>query len=303
MKKTLLIILAIFGAVIILIVVLGIYKFNFTNDDLYVKNGGQINSKDIAYTINDGKVSLKNGLNEKVSTDGSATKTITRYFGNDTEGDLNGDGRKDTAFLLTQDTGGSGLFYYVAVNVNTSDGMKGTNAILLGDRIAPQNTEIRDGIIIVNYADRKLDEPMTTPPSVGASAYFSLNGLVLQTSLPPVKTIPYLISEEETTKYCNGVDMNSEGYQNTITVKKSTTTSDVNPTNLQIIKTVINSATSGMCKEAISQLNIKEDAGVVSIPPIDAWAGVSITMCSCKPQIEVNLLQIPGITKVIWLTQ
>ena len=97
-----------------------------------------------------------------------------RYFGNDANGDLNGDGKEDIAFLLTQSPGGSGTFYYIAVALKTVDGHKGTNAMFLGDRIAPQTTEIRNGEIIVNYADRKLDEPMTTAPSVGVSKYFKV---------------------------------------------------------------------------------------------------------------------------------
>jgi hypothetical protein len=58
--------------------------------------------------------------------------------------------------------------------LKTADGYLGTNAVFLGDRIAPQTTEIRDEEIIVNYAERKLDEPMTTPPSIGVSKYFKI---------------------------------------------------------------------------------------------------------------------------------
>jgi hypothetical protein len=117
--------------------------------------------KNISYEIEGQAVIMKDG-------------TSTRYFGNDAIGDLNGDGAGDIAFLLTQDFGGSGTFYYVAVALKTAEGYRGTNALLLGDRIAPQTTEIRNGEIIVNYADRKLDEPMTTDPSVGISKYFKI---------------------------------------------------------------------------------------------------------------------------------
>lgn len=98
----------------------------------------------------------------------------TRYFGNEAISDLDGDGRPDVAFLFTQDQGGSGTFYYVAVALGSAHGYVGTNAILLGDRIAPQTTMIQDGDLIVNYADRKQGEPMTTQPSVGVSSYFKI---------------------------------------------------------------------------------------------------------------------------------
>ena len=77
-------------------------------------------------------------------------------------------------FLITQDPGGSGTFYYVVAALRDDKGYTGTNGILLGDRIAPQSTVIQDGLIIVNYADRKADEPMTADPSVGVSKFLKI---------------------------------------------------------------------------------------------------------------------------------
>jgi len=119
--------------------------------------------KNTAYEIESQLVKLTNGI--------SGT---TRYFGNEIIGDLNGDGVGDVAFLLTQNSGGSGTFYYVAVALKTVEGYQGTNAVFLGDRIAPQTTEIHNEEVIVNYADRKPDEPMTANPSVGVSKYFKV---------------------------------------------------------------------------------------------------------------------------------
>lgn len=117
---------------------------------------------------------------------------------------------------------------------------------------------------------------------------------------PVVSKISYLVSAEDSLKYCNGADMDSLGYQKTITVEKTTNLLETDPTKTHLIKTVINAATIGMCNVALSHLNIIEKDGIVYIPPIDAWAGVSITMCSCRPEVEVNLLRLPGITKVVW---
>lgn len=109
----------------------------------------------------------------------------TAYFGNDATGDLDGDGTPDTAFLVTQQPGGSGTFYYVVVALHTAQGWVGTNAVLLGDRIAPQTTEIRDGLITANYADRKTGEPFTTAPSVGKSMYLRVrDGTLVQVATP-----------------------------------------------------------------------------------------------------------------------
>jgi hypothetical protein len=97
--------------------------------------------------------------------------TTTKIFGTPTMGDINGDGVEDAAVFLTQDNGGSGTFYYVAAAANTANGAEGTNAILLGDRIAPQTISIDNGVITVNYAERKPGDAMTTAPSVGVSKY------------------------------------------------------------------------------------------------------------------------------------
>ncbi len=111
--------------------------------------------------------------------------------------------------------------------------------------------------------------------------------------------ITYLISTQDTTKYCNGVDMNSVAYRKTI-ITLTTTTLPANLSEIGLVKFVINAATTGMCQTALNQLDILIIDGTVQIPPLDGWAGISIALCSCKPQVEINLLRIPGISKVVW---
>ncbi len=132
--------------------------------------------KNISYQIDGRNVTLKDGIAVEDVAPGSAEKLTTRYFGNAATGDLNADGKPDTAFLLSQDGGGSGTMYYVVAALNTGTGYVGTSAVFLGDRIAPQTTEIKDGVLIVNYADRAPGEPMTTKPSIGVSKYLKVVG-------------------------------------------------------------------------------------------------------------------------------
>ena len=138
---------------------------NNDNTPTPIQNTNNVNFKSIPYYIDD----------QKIKIDGSK---IT-YFGNDLKQDLNNDGLEDIAFLIVDNSEGSGVFYYVVAAINTGNGYVGTNAIFIGDRIAPQNINYDNNEIIVNYADRNVNEPFTTPPSVGASKYIRLENLKL----------------------------------------------------------------------------------------------------------------------------
>ena len=144
--------------------------------DMPVVPAGVFDGKNSTFAIDGENVTLVNGLSQIPTAPDSASKIITRYFGNKAIGDLNGDGRVDTAFLVTQSTGGSGLFYYVVVALKTPTGYKTTNAFLIGDRIAPQTTEIHSDSreLYVNFAERKPGEPMTEQPSVGATLFLKV---------------------------------------------------------------------------------------------------------------------------------
>jgi hypothetical protein len=107
---------------------------------------------------------------------GSVSKKTFRIFGEPAYGDLDADGDSDATLFLTQDSGGSGTFYYVALAIRNAEGAyRGTNAMFLGDRIAPQTVEIHDGRAVANFAERKAGEPFTTPPSVGKSVWVHLD--------------------------------------------------------------------------------------------------------------------------------
>jgi hypothetical protein len=106
--------------------------------------------------------------------------TSTVYFGNEIKTDLNGDGREDVAFIVTHSLGGSGTFYYAVAALNTEEGYVGSDGYFLGDRIAPQSTNLSPNprhinVVVFNYADRDPSEPMTAQPSIAKSAYLKLD--------------------------------------------------------------------------------------------------------------------------------
>lgn len=180
MKKKILII---FGFLILIAVALLIYKTNFNKENI-INSENQNTTYDATYTIDGQQITLKNGLSE-ISIPGSSAKIITKFWGNAIEHDLDEDGTLDNIFIITQTTGGSGTFYYVVAKLNTKDGAKGSDAVLLGDRIAPQTTEMdekngRLNVIVVNYADRKENESFAVAPSIGKSIWLKLDAKTMQ---------------------------------------------------------------------------------------------------------------------------
>lgn len=144
--------------VFVLVVAAGLY--------VYLKPAGTKDEKLASYGIDGHALTLGNTL---------------RYFGNEVRTDLDGDGRKDVVFLVTNQPGGSGTFYYVVAALNTSRGYVGSAGYLLGDRIAPQTTELNpDSTVVVNFADRKPDEPFTAQPSVGKSVKLRFDATAMQ---------------------------------------------------------------------------------------------------------------------------
>jgi len=131
---------------------------------------------DLSYVVGDELFSLQNGVAEIAYTPESATKNTVRIFGEPVYGDLNNDGDAlDAALWLENDPGGSGTFYYAALALHTKGGYAPTGTVLLGDRIAPQTVEIRDGRAVYHFAERREDEPMTTPPSWARSVWIHLD--------------------------------------------------------------------------------------------------------------------------------
>lgn len=177
MKK---LIVSIFLVLVVLIG--GFFLFNSYKDEQVL---GAADHKNAEYLIEGKKVKLMSGIAESEAAPGSASKIVTRYFGNELKTDLDGDGREDVAFILTQESGGSGTFFYAVGALNTEKGYVGSDGYFLGDRVAPQSTNLstnprHKNVVVFNYADRAPGEPMASRPSVGKSVYLKLNPATMQ---------------------------------------------------------------------------------------------------------------------------
>lgn len=167
-----------------ILLVAAFYAFNtYTSGQSQMVAGADY--KNAEYVIDGQHVKLQNGVAETEAAPGSASKIITRIFGNELKTDLDGDGKEDVAFILTQEGGGSGTFFYAVAALAKDGGYVGSDGYLLGDRVAPQATTLSQNpkqkfVVVFNYADRAPGEPFTTAPSVGKSAYLKLDSAHIQ---------------------------------------------------------------------------------------------------------------------------
>jgi len=140
------------------------------------------------YEIQGEYIKLIDGINEELIV-GSNSKVVTKIWGEPVLADINGLSVENPVVILNQEAGGSGSFYFVAAAIKKDDGFVGSNAILLGDRVAIQNVEIdEDGIIVVNYADRPDGAAMLEEPSVVINKYFNFEDGRLVEILEPIST-------------------------------------------------------------------------------------------------------------------
>lgn len=131
-------------------------------------SGGVVDPRSASYEMDGMTVTLSNGHADS-DIPGSSARIVTDVWTVSDAGDLDGIGGEDKAVILTQTTGGSGTFYYLAAVLAGSS--RGTNALFIGDRIAPQNVSIENGQVLVNYADRNPGESFAVQPSRGVTLY------------------------------------------------------------------------------------------------------------------------------------
>lgn len=122
------------------------------------------------FTIDDAPVTFSQGKSSVCEEPGFCMESS--ILPNSASGDLNGDGKSDTAVFIEQSGGGSGTFIYAAAYVSGTVNYKGTNAVFLGDRIAPKSLSIGNGVLTVTWLDRKSDEPFSSEPTVSTSKQF-----------------------------------------------------------------------------------------------------------------------------------
>ena len=175
MKKTPLLVIGGVVVILTLIIFIGTKQSDRADDAVTLPQAKTADVKNISYIVDGTPVLLVDGIAERELAPGALTREKIAVFGEPTEVDLDGDGDNDAVTYLTRDGGGSGTFFYVVAAVNDGGSYTGTNAMFLGDRIAPQNIVVQEERAVANFAVRKVDEPYTTAPSVGKSLWIHLD--------------------------------------------------------------------------------------------------------------------------------
>ena len=163
-------------AVVILVIILAIvsifYLVKNNNTDKKITtpvsqdNNFKPDPSNATFNFTDGPITLSNGAKErKIVPDSNLVEEIA-LLENIAYGDINNDGKIDTATLLVRFGGGSGTFIYAGAFVSGPVNYKGTNTIFVGDRIKPQSISINNGVIVVKYLDRGADQAFSEEPTI-----------------------------------------------------------------------------------------------------------------------------------------
>ncbi len=118
-------------------------------------------------------ITLKGGLYEgEPFVPGGASRPRVRLVERLTViGDLDGDGTKEAAVVLTENSGGSGEFTFLAV-VSWRDGKaENTATRRIGDRIGLRSLQFSDGALVMEFVTAGIDESVCCPSFLTRNTY------------------------------------------------------------------------------------------------------------------------------------
>lgn len=115
--------------------------------------------------IYDEPVSLTAGRyeGEPFVSGGASRPTLTLVDELVARGDLDGDGRRDAAVLLVENSGGSGSFVYLAAVLDRDGAALNAGTVLLGDRVSLRGLAVADGVIVADTLVHASDDAMPRP--------------------------------------------------------------------------------------------------------------------------------------------
>ncbi|GAB4131388.1 MAG: hypothetical protein Fur0046_00310 [Cyanobacteria bacterium J069] len=115
---------------------------------------------------------------------------LSREQGQLAFGDLDGNGQQDAAMIMAMNTGGSGIFVYLAPLLNLEGAIESPMLVGLGDRVKINSVRIlNDGLISINLIIQGPNDPQCCPTQEVTQYYRYSNGSV-EPVPPPGEALP-----------------------------------------------------------------------------------------------------------------
>ena len=215
----------------------------------------------ITYTIANRPVSLFEGRSEEPAFPDSSGKIITQVQNKPLFADINKDGVDDALLILTQSTGGSGMFYYVAAAIATPTGYEGTAGRFLGDRIKPQGIEVLGSNFRIHFLTHSAEQSFSDAPT-----------------LPQRMDFIYIAENQQLAEVA--IDFEGEADPNRMTLQMHTWT---------WIRTVFNNDTAKVPKKAGEfALTFTKDGQVLGATDCNRFQGTA-TILDHKIEFDKNM--------------
>jgi len=103
--------------------------------------------------IYDNPITLRNGVYEgqPFVPGGTSRPRVQLIDEVQAHGDLNGDGREETAVLLAESSGGSGVMSYLALVALRDGKLQNLDTVLLGDRVQIRSLRVEPGALVLEF--------------------------------------------------------------------------------------------------------------------------------------------------------
>jgi len=131
--------------------------------------------------IYDAPVLLSGGVFEgEPFVEGSASRPRVELLDYHASGELNDSPGDETAVFLSENSGGSGTFLYLAVMGRSSGEIRNLGTALIGDRVQVQGIRLENGVIVVDVLQPGPDDPMCCPSEQANRAWRFADGELVE---------------------------------------------------------------------------------------------------------------------------
>ena len=130
--------------------------------------------------IYDDPIILSEGVFEgEPFAEGSASRPRVELLSRHASGELSASPGDETAAFLSENSGGSGTFLYLAVMGRDSGEIRNLGTVLIGDRVQVEGIRLEDGAIVVDVLQPGPDDPLCCPTELATRAWKLAGGALV----------------------------------------------------------------------------------------------------------------------------